>query len=71
MVYKSTKKYIDSLTLNDETSVLAALALELAQVYDETKNTSTAGELRKTLNELRRMFEAQPGFDPLEELLTR
>jgi len=70
-MHETVKRYIDGLQLNDETAVLAHLALSLAQVYDETRNTSTAAELRKTMNELRRMFDADAGQDPLEALLTR
>jgi len=41
----------------------------LASRYDEKGETSTAGELRKTMNELRAALSAEPDFDPLENLL--
>jgi len=49
--------------------VLANLALMLAARYDEKGETSTAGELRKTMNELRSAMNSEPDFDPLENLL--
>jgi hypothetical protein len=71
MVYESTKTWIETLELTIETRVLADLALGLAARYDEKGETSTAGELRKTLNELRAMVGAVEKVDPLEQLLTR
>ena len=72
MIYKTTKKWIETLQLDVESQVHADLALALAQRYDEKGETSTAGELRKTLNELKTMLanrESEP--DELETLLTR
>lgn len=69
MVYKSTKDWVATLTLNVETQVLADLALALAARYDEKGETSTAGELRKTMNELRAALSQVEPHDPLEELL--
>lgn len=69
MVYESTRKYVETLALDVETTVLADLALGLAARYDEKGETSTAGELRKTMNELRASLNAEPEFDPLENLL--
>ena len=63
------KAWVDTLSLNVETRVLANLALMLAARYDEKGETSTAGELRKTMNELRASLNAEPEFDPLENLL--
>jgi hypothetical protein len=71
MVYESTRAYIETLPLNIETKVLADLALGLAARYDDKGETSTAGELRKTLNELRAMIGAVEKVDPLEALLKR
>ncbi len=68
-MYEVTKAWIDTLQLNVETRVLANLALMLASRYDEKGETSTAGELRKTMNELRAALSAEPDFDPLENLL--
>jgi hypothetical protein len=71
MVYESTAAYIETLDLTIETRVLADLALGLASRYDDKGETSTAGELRKTLNELRAMVGAIEKVDPLEALLKR
>lgn len=71
MVYESTLKWIETLTLDVECQVLADLGLALARRYDEKGETSTAGELRKTLNELRSRVNAVETVDPLEKLLTR
>ena len=68
-MYEVTKAWIDTLQLNVETRVLANLALMLASRYDEKGETSTAGELRKTMNELRSALNSEPDFDPLENLL--
>jgi hypothetical protein len=68
-MFEVTKAWIDTLQLNVETRVLANLALMLASRYDEKGETSTAGELRKTMNELRAALSAEPEFDPLENLL--
>lgn len=71
MVYESTKKWVETLTLNVESQVLADLALALAARYDDKGETSTAGELRKTINELRAQVSSVVEVDPLETLLTR
>jgi phage regulator Rha-like protein len=68
-MYEVTKAWVDTLELNVETRVLANLALMLAARYDEKGETSTAGELRKTMNELRAAIDAEPEHDPLENLL--
>jgi hypothetical protein len=68
-MHEVTKAWIDTLQLNVETRVLANLALMLAARYDEKGETSTAGELRKTMNELRSAMNSEPDFDPLENLL--
>jgi hypothetical protein len=68
-MHEVTKAWIDTLQLNVETRVLANLALMLAARYDEKGETSTAGELRKTMNELRSALNSEPDFDPLENLL--
>lgn len=68
-MYEVTKAWVDTLELNVETRVLANLALMLATRYDEKGETSTAGELRKTMNELRAAIGSEPEHDPLENLL--
>jgi hypothetical protein len=71
MVFESTRVWIETLSLTIETRVLADLALALAKRYDEKGETSTAGELRKTLNELRTALAKVEEFNPLEDLLKR
>lgn len=72
MIYKTTKAWIETLQLDVESQVHADLALALAQRYDDKGETSTAGELRKTLNELKVMLaNRQEEPDELETLLTR
>lgn len=71
MVYESTATWVATLPLNDESKVIAGLVLALAEDYDKTRNTSTAGELRKAINELKRITSTVESHDPLEELLTR
>jgi hypothetical protein len=71
MIYETTKKWIDTLQLDVESRVHADLALALAQRYDDKGETSTAGELRKTLNELKTMIGKPEEVNPLRELLKR
>lgn len=71
-MYETIKEWLDTLELSLDQKVLANLALKLAADYDSTGNTSTAGELRKTLNELKRALnESKVEYDPLEDLLKR
>ena len=72
MILETTKKWIETLELDVESQVHADLALALAARYDDKGETSTAGELRKTLNELKSMLaNRQEEPDELETLLTR
>ena len=71
LIYETTKTWIDTLTLNSESQVHADLALALAARYDEKGETSTAGELRKTINELKLMMGKVEELSPLRELLKR
>ena len=71
MMYETTKNYIATLQLDVESQVHADLALALASRYDEKGETSTAGELRKTLNELKAMIGKPEQVNPLRELLKR
>lgn len=72
MNFTNLMKWLETLTLDEEQTLIAGLAISLAQSFDESGNTSTAAELRKTILELKRMTEAEKvEFDPLEKLLTR
>ena len=71
MIYETTKKWIETLQLDVESQVHADLALALASRYDDKWETSTAGELRKTINELKVMIGKPEQVNPLRELLKR
>ena len=72
MNYDSLDKWLRTLELTPEQEVIANLARTLAISFDDTGNTSTAAELRKTILELRRMVTATiEAIDPLEAVLTR
>jgi hypothetical protein len=71
MIYETTLKWIATLQLDVESSVHADLALALARRYDDKGETSTAGELRKTINELKAMIGKPEEVSPLRELLKR
>jgi hypothetical protein len=63
--------WLETLELDVETQVHADLALALAARYDDKGETSTAGELRKTINELKAMIGKPVEVNPLRELLKR
>jgi hypothetical protein len=63
--------WLETLELDVETQVHADLALALAARYDDKGETSTAGELRKTINELKAMIGKPAEVNPLRELLKR
>ena len=71
MIYETTKNWIETLSLDVESQVHANLALALAARYDDKGETSTAGELRKTINELKVMIGKPEQVNPLRELLKR
>ncbi len=71
MMLPITQAYIATLKLDEESQVHASLALALAARYDDKGETSTAGELRKTINELKAMIGKPIEVSPLQELLKR
>lgn len=72
MNYNNLKAWLDTLELTAEQQLMAGLAISLAKSFDDTGNTSTAAELRKTILELKRMVAADVvEYDPLAEMLTR
>jgi hypothetical protein len=71
MMLEIIKTYLDTLELDEESQVHASLALALAARYDDKGETSTAGELRKTINELKAMISKPESISPLQELLKR
>lgn len=69
---KNLRTWLDTLTLDEGGELIAGMALSLARSFDESGNTSTAAELRKTILELKKLVESEKvEFDPLEKLLTR
>ena len=72
MNLQNLEAWLRTLQLTPEQELIAGLARTLAVSFDESGNTSTAAELRKTILELRRMVTAaEEAIDPLEQLLTR
>jgi hypothetical protein len=72
MNLQNLETWLQTLTMTAEQELIAGLARTLAASFDESGNTSTAAELRKTILELRRMLTAaEDAIDPLEQLLTR
>jgi hypothetical protein len=72
MITNAIQTWLASLQLDFEQMVLAGLAIKLAESFDESGNTSTAAELRKTVLELQRSLKgAVVEHDPLAEMLTR
>jgi DNA gyrase/topoisomerase IV subunit A len=72
MIYETLQEWIDTLSLTIEQRVISKMALKLAASFDDTGNTSTAAELRKTILELQSQLNAnRTDIDPLEKLLTR
>lgn len=69
---QNLRNWLDTMTLDEGQTLIAGMAIALAKSFDESGNTSTAAELRKTILELKRMVDAERvEFDPLEKLLTR
>lgn len=72
MMFETVSKWLATCELDVETQVHADLAIALARRYDDKGETSTAGELRKTINELKAMLANRPAEPTeLEKLLTR
>ena len=72
MIENAIQSWLNTLDLNLEQLVIAGLAQKLAASFDETGNTSTAAELRKTVLELQRSLKgAVVEYDPLSEIMTR
>jgi hypothetical protein len=72
MLAELIRNWVDSVQLDVEQSIMAALALKLAEEFDDKPHTSTAAELRKTLLELQRQLKGSTvEADPLADLLRR
>jgi hypothetical protein len=72
MITNAIQTWLATLQLDFEQMVLAGLALKLAESFDESGNTSTAAELRKTVLELQRSLKGSVvEYDPLAQIMTR
>ena len=72
MTLSSLEAWLSGRELTQEQTVLASLAYSLAKSFDEKPFTSTAAELRKTVEALSRSFKLEVvEEDPLAEMLKR
>jgi hypothetical protein len=71
MIYESTKAWLETLPINNETQLLADLCLTLAQKIDEKNETSAIQQLHMLHRRLTEIFSTQEQHDPLEDLLKR
>lgn len=71
MMLQTVTNWLDTLELSVEAQLHADLALALAARYDDKGETSTAGELRKTINELKIIVGRVEETSPLRDLLKR
>lgn len=72
MTENKIETWLKGYELTLEQSVYASLALALAREFDAKPHTSTAAELRKTVQALGAMLNTNDDeYDPLADLLTR
>jgi hypothetical protein len=72
MNLQSLEAWLAGRELTDYQTFLANVARTLAALFDEKQNTSTAAELRKTVEALERSFKLEVvEEDPLAEMLKR
>jgi hypothetical protein len=72
MTLESLETWLSGRELTQEQAVLASLAYSLARSFDDKPLTSTAAELRKTVEALARSFKLEVvEEDPLAEMLRR
>ena len=71
-MHETIKAWLETVELDVEKQVHANLVLELAKMFDTDHLTSTGAELRRAVNDLKRLIEAGiVEVDPLEEILKR
>lgn len=69
---ETIKAWLATCELDVEKQVHANLVIELAKMFDADHLTSTGAELRRAVNDLKRLIEADSvEVDPLEEILKR
>ena len=69
---ETIKAWLATCELDVEKQVHADLVIELAKMFDADHLTSTGAELRRAVNDLKRLIDAgKEEVDPLEEILKR
>lgn len=71
MIYESTKAWLETLAIDEETQLLADLCLTLAIKIDEKNETSAIQQLHMLHRRLTEIFAGRDEPDALEKLLTR
>jgi hypothetical protein len=72
MTEHAIRTWLEGYELTLEQTVYSNLALALAKEFDSKPHTSTAAELRKTVQALGAMLSGNvEEYDPLADLLTR
>jgi len=71
-MHETIKAWLDTVELDLEKQVHAGLCLSLAEMFDKDHLTSTAAELRRAVNDLKRLIDGSAvEIDPLAEMLKR
>ena len=69
---ETIQTWLDTVELSIEQKVHAGLCLSLAEMYDAEPLTSTAAELRRAVNDLKRLLKEETvEIDPLEALILK
>lgn len=69
---ETIKEWLATCELDLEKQVHADLCLSLARMFDAEPLTSTAAELRRAVNDLKKLIEgSKEEVDPLAEILKR
>jgi len=68
---ETIQQWLNTVELNEETSVHAQICLKLAESFDNDGHTSTAEALRRSVNDLKKLLQNKVEIDPLAEMLKR
>lgn len=69
---QTIQAWLDTCEIDLEKQVHAMLCLNLARMYDAEPMTSTAAELRRAVNDLKKLIDStRVEIDPLAEILKR
>jgi hypothetical protein len=71
MIEESTRTWLETLPLNEETQLLADLCLTLAKKIDDKNETSAIQQLHMLHRRLTEIYSDKSEHDPLEDLLKR